>query len=508
MNHLARYNLIDESWIPVRFLDGRSAHVGLAAVFREAHAIRDLDEPNPANRIALYRVLLAILHRALGARFKSWGLQERRRWRREGLPSDAVLDYLEHWRERFWLVHPEHPFMQVAVIKGIPAVEKNRKSPFYLTMAGNDGFLFEHRLMHEGHWPGVLRDMLGLFCFVPGKKVRVLKESEKAGPLANSAAFMALGANLGETLLLNLGSGTSGSDDLPAWEKPPPSIQDLVAPATLAAGPNDRYTRQSRGVLLDVDDAGMVREIRFSAGIALLEDPHAPDPMVAQSVGKSKDGEKIVRTRFNGGRALWRDLPSITADAKKTAPAVLRHAAEITDDSEVLHVLAAGLASDQGKLERVRMELLRLPHALLAIEGVAAAFRKDVTHAEALYDKLHALAARVVALTQPDPNHEQTRKKARERVAQSPLADVYFTRLEQRLPELMAKYASIKDYSADDWEAAHRFWQNAMTEAAHAFWRELGILLSDTPRAWRAMAQKETEFNIILSDRKENRDAA
>ena len=500
MSDKPRYNLIDEAWIPVRFLDGRIAHVGLAAVFREAHAIRDLDEPNPAIRIALYRVLLAILHRALSARFGSWATKERRRWRREGLPTDAMGDYLEQWRERFWLVHPEHPFMQVAALAHHPDTKDKRKSVLHLALQGNDGFLFDHRHTVTLSWPDALRDMLGLFSFTPGGLIKILKTSDNAGPLANSAAFLALGANLGETLLLNLGSALPNRDDMPAWEKAPPSIQDLAAPATLASGPNDRYTRPSRGVLLDVDEGGLVREIWFAPGLALQDDPHAPDPMVAQRM--SKDGKTILRIRFDGGRALWRDLPSITADAKKTAPAVLRHAAEITDDSEVLHVLAAGLGSDQAKLERARMELLRLPHAVLAIEEAAAQLREDVAAAEALHDELRALAARVVALTQPDPEHTETRKKARERVAQSPLADVYFTRLEQRLPALMAAYA------ANDWEAAHRLWQNAMTEAARAFWHALGVLLSDTPRAWKAMAQTEAEFHTILRNRKENRDAA
>jgi len=495
-----RYNLIDESWIPVRFLDGRSERVGLAALFRQAHAIRDLDEPNPANRIALYRVLLAILHRASSARFGSWARQERRRWRREGLPTDAVLDYLEHWRERFWLVHPEHPFMQVAALAHHPDTKDKKKSVLHLALLGNDGFLFDHRKTATLPWPDALRDMLGLFSFTPGGLIKILKTSDNDGPLANSAAFLALGANLGETLLLNLGSAKSNQNDLPAWEKVPPAIKDLTAPATLATGPNDRYTRQSRGVLLDVDDEGRVSEQWFAPGLALQDDPHAPDPMVAQRM--SKDGKTILRVRFDDGRALWRDLPSLTADAKEKAPAVLRHAADITDEEEVLHVLAAGLASDQAKLERVRMELLRLPHALLSVEAAAAQLREDVAAAEALHDKLRALAARVVALTQPDPEHKETREKARNRVAQSPLADVYFTHLEQRLPSLMAAYA------ANDWGAAHRLWQNAMTEAAHAFWHELGILLSDTPRAWKAMAQTEAKFHTILRNRKENRDAA
>jgi CRISPR system Cascade subunit CasA len=498
-----RYNLIDEAWIPVRWQDGRSGTVGLAELFRQAHALRDLEESSPANRIALYRILLAVLHRALSARFDSWGRQERRRWRREGLPTDAVLAYLEHWRERFWLVHPEHPFMQVAALARHPETKDKKKSVLHLALQGNDRFLFDHRDAMVSPWPLALRDMLGLFSFTPGGLIQILITSDKDGPLANSAAFIALGANLGETLLFNLGSAQPNQNDLPAWEKAPPTVKDLAAPATLASGPNDRYTRRARGVLLDVDDGGRVRELWFAPGLALQDDPHAPDPMVAQRM--SNDGKMILRFRFDGGRALWRDLPSLTADAKKKAPAVLRYAAEITSDDEELHVLAAGFTNNSNKhakFERVRMELVRLPHALLAVEYAAAAFREDVADAEALHDKLRALAARVVALSQPDPEHKETREKARKRVAQSPLADVYFTRLEQRLPALMVAYA------ADDWEAAHRLWQNAMTEAARAFWHALGVLLSDTPRAWKAMAQTEAEFHTTLRDLKENHDAA
>ncbi|MGD9521603.1 MAG: type I-E CRISPR-associated protein Cse1/CasA, partial [Tepidiphilus sp.] len=330
MNHLARYNLIDEAWIPVRGQDGQSRTVGLAELFRHAHIIRDLDEPSPANRVALYRLLLAILHRASSARFGSWARQERRRWRREGLPTDAVLDYLEHWRERFWLVHPEHPFMQVAALAHHPDTKDKKKSVLHLALLGNDGFLFDHRKTATLPWPDALRDMLGLFSFTPGGLIKILKTSDNAGPLANSAAFLALGANLGETLLLNLGSAKSNQNDLPAWEKVPPAIKDLAAPATLATGPNDRYTRQSRGVLLDVDDDGRVSELWFAPGLALQDDPHAPDPMVAQRM--SKDGKTILRIRFDGGRALWRDLPSLTAGAKEMAPAVLRHAADITGE--------------------------------------------------------------------------------------------------------------------------------------------------------------------------------
>ena len=61
------FNLLDEPWIPVRRIDGHLDEVGLLELFREASHIEGVAESSPPAFVALHRLLLAIVHRALTA---------------------------------------------------------------------------------------------------------------------------------------------------------------------------------------------------------------------------------------------------------------------------------------------------------------------------------------------------------------------------------------------------------------------------------------------------------
>lgn len=109
------FNLLDTPWLPVRMLGGQVTELGLLKLFEQASQIEGLIESSPPNLVASHRLWpsrTAHSTRSLG----TWTDRDRARWYREGLPTDALVDYLHHWRERFWLFHPEHPFMQVAAL--------------------------------------------------------------------------------------------------------------------------------------------------------------------------------------------------------------------------------------------------------------------------------------------------------------------------------------------------------------------------------------------------------
>ena len=122
------FNLLDEPWIPVRTLAGEVCEVSLTQVLLEADQIAALAETSPPNLIALYRLLLAVLHRALTTHHGPWKDADRARWYREGLPEAPIRAYLEQWRERFWLFHPEYPFMQVAAVADAPETRREAKA--------------------------------------------------------------------------------------------------------------------------------------------------------------------------------------------------------------------------------------------------------------------------------------------------------------------------------------------------------------------------------------------
>ena len=503
------FNLLDEPWIPVRTHPGEVIEVSLSDALLKARDYAALAETSPPNLIALYRLLLATLHRALTTQHGQWRDVDRARWFREGLPEAPIRAYLEHWRERFWLFHPSEPFMQVAALAGAEETQSKLKARTQVTLEsanGNTPVVFDHSLDDAPSavtFALACRDLLGFLQFTPGGLVKTVRDSDKAGPLANTAAIMPTGANLSETLLLGLHPfDARRPDDLSSWERPKPTLAMLRAEPSLASGPNDRYTRLSRAVLLSAvdDDAGTVREVhrlRFAAGLALEEDPNAPDPMACYRI--NKEG-KAVRISYSGGRAIWRDLPSLLPDPSKSSDipaAILGWAANLHSAlgqwDAPIQILTAGLASDQAKLLRWRAERIELPKALLTQADAAEFLRLQVRFAEDIHSRLRSLYTGLIAQTMPDPDHKDTKARAKDILANGPTSAVFFSAAELALPKLMQQIAN------GDFDAADHDWKATLAEAAKRSWTATRRGLGDSPAVLRADARTWRRFIGLLN---------
>lgn len=102
------YNLLDEPWIPVRFLDGTVADVGIREVFSQASQIDDLACDLPTVGFAIKRLLLAICYRTLD-------VPDTEAWEdlwHSGIPEQPIAEYLDRWEGRFFLFDEKYPFMQ------------------------------------------------------------------------------------------------------------------------------------------------------------------------------------------------------------------------------------------------------------------------------------------------------------------------------------------------------------------------------------------------------------
>ena len=107
------YNLLDEPWIPVRLLDGTIADVGLLELLRRTTEIADLACELPTQSIAIQRLVLAIAYRVAPPRdVRDWV----RQWD-EGAPTEQMIEYLERWRDRFFLFGGRFPFTQVSDLR-------------------------------------------------------------------------------------------------------------------------------------------------------------------------------------------------------------------------------------------------------------------------------------------------------------------------------------------------------------------------------------------------------
>lgn len=500
-----RFNLLDEPWIPVRLASGEVRDIGLLELFARSGEIATLAETSPPNLIALYRLLLAVTHRALLRSNGQWKEHDRAEWYRHGLPVDATHDYLEHWRERFWLFHPQFPFMQVAALANSEETKDKVKPWTQIALDcanGNAPVLFDHSV--DSLPPPIgpaqaIRHLLGFLQFTPGGLVKVIRSADKAGALANTAATVPLGSTLSQTLCLALHPWTrTASDDRPTWEAEQASITMLEAAPRLASGPNDRYTRLARAVLFIAEtETHTVRTAHFAAGLALADDINAPDPMASYRIGTNGP----IRQTFTEGRALWRDLSSLMPDprGKDANPAaVLAWAASLKDTlgERNLHlpVLIAGLASDKAKLLRWRSERFALPAGLLIDQDAGPELRRQIRNADDFYYRLRGIASDMVAETMSNPASKDTRSHARAIIDGGPCAASYFSTAERALPGLMAQIA------ADDFDTADARWRLALATAAESAWQATRRSLGQSATALRAEAINLWKLRRLLHE--------
>ena len=474
-----RFNLLDEPWLPVRMKDGAVRWLGLLEVFRQSAEIQALAETRPPSLVAEYRLLLAILHRALTSAEGRWQDVDRVRWFQEGMPFEAVCAYLEAWRPAFWLFDTERPFLQVAALATAAETRERTKPWTQISLAsanGNTPVVFDHAL-DQAPAAITLRDalahLLGFLQFTPGGLVKVLRDADKAGALVNTAAVLPVGDSLAQTLILALHPAPlpeEQSHDLPAWERPPLTIAQLKGDPRLPTGPNDRYTRQSRAVLLCPEPSDdVVRMLWFAAGEALGEDPQQPDPMASFREGSAG----LVRVSFTEGRAVWRDLPALVPSPQDggkaykvaaTVSAAARLGKRLGRARAHQPLLVAGVASDQAKLLRWRAEQFTLPQALLVDPEQALGLKANLALCETVHSQLRYWATELQAAVLPDSSSKDAKSRARALVDNGPLSPLYFAAAERSLWSLME---GIGRDALDEADAA---WQRGLRLAALRAW--------------------------------------
>ena len=106
-----RFNLLYDPWIPVRPQGGGPVReVGLRELLLRARDFGRIDDPSPLVTVALLRLSLALLHRALNGPQR---IEDAAGWFLHGFPAERLGTYFAEWEDRFDLFHPERPFWQV-----------------------------------------------------------------------------------------------------------------------------------------------------------------------------------------------------------------------------------------------------------------------------------------------------------------------------------------------------------------------------------------------------------
>lgn len=331
------FSLLDREWIPVVTQDGERRPVPLRdSLLRAANFCR-IDAGHPLQTAALYRLHLTVLHRALkGPRDAEQGAD----WYLAGRFPDEVDRYLDQYAHRFHLFGPR-PFMQVAGLD--PAVVGENFRSHWTRLSTEEGspnttVLFglnkrAEKTKQKPTWKpltpqqAALR-LLEVQTYALGGTIQRFTTSAQAAPVATSALFLAEGANLHQTLCLNLVPYPEAmqEQDLPPWEEAPLTVEHIRArydpeQPRVAAGYASRYAWPSRSVLLlpeETPGGVVVRSIGFGAGIPLEGAGEGSgtgtDPMVSLRPSRDPKNDQPFPYKLRRERLLWRDLTALLPD--------------------------------------------------------------------------------------------------------------------------------------------------------------------------------------------------
>ncbi len=374
---IREYNVVDEPFVSVRMTGGEAAELSLLDTFRQASDVHALGGELPTHVFAQLRLLLAILLRSVerddhADRDEEPGDRWLTLWRSDSLPLEAIESYLATFHDRFDLLDPERPFLQVpglrttASTKGgvglqrlVPDVSSN--GLFAMRRAGGLArlsyaeaarqLLHAHAYAVSGIYPAGSDD-LSEDPRAKGGKIYPLG----VGPAGDLGGVIIEGRDLRETLLLNLVLGSAASetitrepisyeegDDAPVWERDPLTAAPERRPRPGPRGQADLFTWPSRRIRLIHDGQGVTGAVLCYGDPLGPQNLHTVETMSAfhrNDAQTRKAGRTVyMPVRHRPSRALWRGLAAIlpqdVPSRETLQPATIRWLGELAERGRI-----------------------------------------------------------------------------------------------------------------------------------------------------------------------------
>lgn len=497
-----KFNLLEETWIPCVNLEGQPVECSLSEVLLKAHQLREIAASSPLVTVAVYRLLLALLHRIFGPEsMQAW--QEL--WREEQWDETALQAYFQDWHQRFDLFDETYPFYQAADER----VEMKSATSLVLEIAsGNMATLFDHHTDKAGVELSPAEAALALLaiqsCGLAG--LSGVKQNFTDGPCARGINFILTGKNLFETLALNLMLYNEDSptqnlcwnpDDRPVWEMDNPFEPDREIPL----GYLDYLTWQNRRVLLQPEEQNgktVVRTMTMAPAL-VLNTEFVRNPL--QHYRKDEKRGYLV-LRFQEGKALWRDSSALFALRSDTQnpPASFHWFNDLLREGilnkKFMQTIALGMANNQAKVEFYRSEQFTLPRQYLADEELVGILTAQLERAQQTRNQLWG-AARTLAtlLLSPDadlPDGRQPDSKDIENMTTH-------WNIEQRYwGGLALPFHVLLNDLPDDRLKAVDFWETTIRKQAHKALSQAIQMAGNSTAALKASAKSSRQLRAGL----------
>ncbi|MFI6661520.1 type I-E CRISPR-associated protein Cse1/CasA [Streptomyces sp. NPDC050523] len=432
------FNLVDDAWLPVVLNDGSTERLSLREVLARAHEVRALALETASQVPPVVRLLLAVLHRALGG--PSGDRQWREWWRAGRFDAAQVEGYLAGYRSRFNLFDPVAPFMQAGGLEALNGQTKTVALLIPHVATGNNVPLFSGQrdarpealspaqaacwLLHTHAWDtaAIKTGAVGDPRARAGKTL-----GNPVGSLGQLGVAMPTGPSLWHTLMCNLlpVDTQAAAADEPVWERAALTARwdDTVLPS----GPVSLFTWPSRRIRLlpETDPATgelVVRQVLVCAGDRLplgsghqlrhwLQcEPHTAWKRSTNLERRHSFQPVYWPVRHAPDRQLWRGLGPLLARAEALGAGPGRDAAVLQGPRALaqlgspvrrgvlrevpVQVLAVGLeyGNQSAVVTEAYADTLPLPVALLSVE--------DRTWRDAVLETVEATSRAVAALAQ------------------------------------------------------------------------------------------------------------
>ncbi len=518
---MAEFNLIDEPWIPCIDLHGNGVENGIRDTLLKAHELREVCDDSPLVTVAIHRLLLAIVYRALSGPtgFDAWkGV-----YAKGCFEPGAVQSYLDKWKPRFDLFDRDVPFYQMAGLETRNPVSVNRLAAE--CASGNNATLFDHcsdELKTEWIPAQVARQLVACQSFAlalgVSAKARIGGRDEDRPRFTDAIATRGMnvwlqGNSLVETLAVNLVPVCDKS--LPPWElndqQQYRDRQDGKKRKTVSSfGIVDRLTWQSRLIRFTLD-GDTVSQMHFTQGRSA--DKGIGDPMKVYRTDKE---EGISAVPLGRDKAAWRDSYSLlmipAAGSNERRPECFNlvaraSALRLVDPARSFSVQVVGLASAPSKASKLllwRHERLPIPASLLGDANIIGRLGLLIQSADHAAIQLNHRTQRIAKLylspTSETPNGRQPDRDEVTRVAESlDPRPAYWARLERYFYTLLENLPGDWDRKRGDWkpdnvQTATREWREHVKREAKRSLEENIRSLGTTGRAIQAVARVQTNF--------------
>lgn len=340
------YNLLEEPWIQVEMLDGRTTKLGLKALFAEAHRIRTISGELTHMHFATVRLCEAILYCTYGDPEQGeQGLLTlwREIWELGRFPHEEVAEYLDEYRDRFDLFG-DKPFYQVsglaytaadpspisAIMPDVPTrLDKTLFSMRSFRHAGTLAFdeAARYLLVAQGYDTSGIKTPVVGNTHVNKGKVYPPKNMPGTGWCGGIGGTIVEGENLFQTLMLNWVMVDDRSSriglldidgDFAPWER-----DDIGPDMTVAepAGPIQMLTWQSRRIRLIPNDEGTcVTGVVLCYGDAIRPiDKQGVEMMTPWRKSEAQQKKWALpyvpwmARKHDPNRSIWRGLSSLIA---------------------------------------------------------------------------------------------------------------------------------------------------------------------------------------------------